>query len=492
MKLKKELLTMLIIAASLLLIPIVLLCFAFGLPTQYDLSFYGGMKIKTDRLKSVEGKKIVIIGGSSVAFGVRSDIMEQELGMSVVNFGLYANLGTKYMLDVAKSSINEGDIVVIAPEQNEQSLSTYFNGEAVWYSADGNFGLLNKVAWSDKDELFNSFLTFVSGKFGYWQSGEKPCPDGVYNVHSFNEYGDICYERGYNVMSDGYDVGTPISFNPEVISDDFIDYINKYSAKLVKNGATVYFAYGPMNGLAVSDDEEAISDYNKMLAKNLNCEILGGPETRIMDSAWFYDSNFHLNDSGAVVYTRQLVQDIKARLGDFTPVNVELPEKPEKPDDDNNNNATGTVSKDLTEAAKVFLLSGVEITTKDGEVVFSGSWTVDGLTDYGKTLFEITIPDTIAGLPVTTVAAQAFAGNATVQKITLGVNINSVGTNAFYNCSALGGIYITSLDPNSFHPAVGLLSGADSCVIFVPQESYASDYLTDYFWGAFTGRLKGY
>ena len=167
MKLKKILITIAVIAFFLLLIPIILICFAFGLPAQYDMSFYGGMKIKTDRLNSVQDKKIVIIGGSSVAFGVRSDLMEQELGIEVVNFGLYANLGTKYMLDVAKDSINEGDIVIVAPEQNSQSLSTYFNGEAVWYSADGNFGLLNKVPWSDKGELFNSFLKFVSGKFGY-------------------------------------------------------------------------------------------------------------------------------------------------------------------------------------------------------------------------------------------------------------------------------------------------------------------------------------
>ena len=50
MKLKRVLIIILIIALCLLLIPIILICFAFGLPAQYDLSFYGGMKIKTDRL----------------------------------------------------------------------------------------------------------------------------------------------------------------------------------------------------------------------------------------------------------------------------------------------------------------------------------------------------------------------------------------------------------------------------------------------------------
>ena len=34
--------------------------------------------------------------------------------MPVVNFGLYANLGTKYMLDIAKDFIGKDDIVIIA------------------------------------------------------------------------------------------------------------------------------------------------------------------------------------------------------------------------------------------------------------------------------------------------------------------------------------------------------------------------------------------
>lgn len=490
MKLKKVLISILIIALCLLLIPIILICFAFALPAQYDMSFYGGMKIKTDRLNSVEGKKIVIIGGSSVAFGVRSDLMEQELGINVVNFGLYANLGTKYMLDVAKDSINEGDIVIIAPEQNSQSLSTYYNGEAVWYSADGNFGLLNKVPWSDKDELFNSFLKFVSGKFGYWQSGKKPCPDGVYNVNSFNEYGDIEYERKYNIMTDGYDAGTPISFNTDIISKDFISYLNEYNKDLTKKGASVYFAFSPMNSRAVSDNSETILNYTKMLEENLQCELLGNPETRIMDYEWFYDSNFHLNDSGSIVYTKLLVQDIKAVLGDYSPVKIELPDKPII--DDGGGNASGTISQDLTEAAKIFVLSGVNVSTENGEVVLSGSWTIEGLTDYGKTLTEITIPDTLANLPVKVVESGVFADNTVIQKITFGVNINSVGINAFKNCTALQGIYITSLDPNSLHPANGILDGADNCTIYVPEEVYASDYVIDYFWGVLIDRMKGY
>ena len=42
--------------------------------------------------------------------------------MPVVNFGLYANLGTKLMLDLSRSGIGAGDVIVVAPEMNEQTL----------------------------------------------------------------------------------------------------------------------------------------------------------------------------------------------------------------------------------------------------------------------------------------------------------------------------------------------------------------------------------
>lgn len=485
---KKLVITLVTIALALLIIPLTLLGFAFGLPAQYDLSFYGGMKIKYDRLKSTKESKVVVIGGSSVAFGLRSDILEEQLGMPVVNFGLYANLGTKYMLDVAEDYINQGDIVIIAPEQNSQALSLYFNGEAVWYTADSDFSLLTKVKSEDRGEVAKNFLTYTSGKFGYWRS-TKPCPEGVYNVYSFNEYGDISYERANNIMANGYDTGTPISFETSVISQDFIDYLNTYNKTATKKGATVYYSFCPMNASALSQtDTDSISNYYDYLNDSLDCQILGNPLTRILDEGWFYDSNFHLNDAGAVYYTRQLALDIKSELDDYSGVTVGVPSMPQAEQGGIDNDA---ISSALADAAAIFNLSLTSIKTENGTVTTSG-WQIDGLTEEGAKLTEIVIPDAIAGLPVKTIASGAFAGNTTVQKITFGLNISSVGQNAFDGCTSLTAIYITSNDPNSYNVSSTVLEGADNCYIYVPVDVYYSRYLTDYFWGALTARLKSY
>lgn len=490
---KRKIILISALVFTVLLIPIILVCFAFGLPAQYNESFYGGMKIKYDRLKSVKGKKIVVIGGSSVAFGLRSDIMEKELHMPVVNFGLYANLGTKYMLDVAEDYIDNGDIVIISPEQNSQALSLYFNAEAVWYSLDGNYSVLWDIPWDNAGDMAKQFLTFVGGKFGYWQSGNKPKPNGVYNVNSFDKYGDIKYAREYNVMKNGYDAGMPISFDKNIISADFVKYLNDYRARLTKKGANVLYSFCPMNAAALSEasTDEVQKQYYDYLTESLSFSVIGNPESHLLDSEWFYDSNFHLNDCGSLYYTLLLAQELKAELGDFSPMLTETPQKPLLPDDDNT--SQGTISKDLTEAAKIFELGGVAVSTENGEVMLTGSWIINGLTEYGKSLTEIVIPDTLAGLPVTGLADGCFAGDTVVTKITFGVNIGSVGNGAFSGCSSLRGVYITSLDPDTYHPAPNVFDGLKNCAFYVPKEVYASDYIVDYFWGGLdSDMLKSY
>ena len=77
---------------------------AVSLPAQFDQSFVGALSDKCERLYSIDEPKIVIVGGSSVAFGIDSALIEKYTDMPVVNFGMYAALGTKLMLEGTRSS----------------------------------------------------------------------------------------------------------------------------------------------------------------------------------------------------------------------------------------------------------------------------------------------------------------------------------------------------------------------------------------------------
>ena len=118
------------LASALLLLPVLLLVCAFALPAQYGQTFLGEMPDKLRRLENTPGKRIVIIGGSSVPFALDSALLEAQLPeYRVVDFGMYADMGTVVMLDWARSEVHPGDLFIIAPEQNAQTLSCHVNGE---------------------------------------------------------------------------------------------------------------------------------------------------------------------------------------------------------------------------------------------------------------------------------------------------------------------------------------------------------------------------
>jgi len=178
----------------------------------------------------------------------------------------------------------------------------------------------------------------------------------------------------------------------------------------------------------------------------------------------------------------QLAQEIKSKLGDYTSIKTDIPSAPQEPDE---GGASGTLSKELEEAAKIFNLSGVDITVEAGEVIYKGEWIITGLTEFGASLTELTLPDELMGLPVTTIADGCFK-DSNVSKLIFGCNISSVNKAAFDGCANLRGIYITSLDPNTFHPSSDILDGLVDCVFYVPEEVY-TDYILDYFWGYLDG-----
>ncbi len=76
---KKRVLTVVTAALLLLSIPAVLLGWGFLLPPQYGDTFLGELKYKVQYLEEAQGPRIVLVGGSGVAFGVDSALMEREL-----------------------------------------------------------------------------------------------------------------------------------------------------------------------------------------------------------------------------------------------------------------------------------------------------------------------------------------------------------------------------------------------------------------------------
>ena len=478
---------------AVFLLPIILISvITFAMPAVYDDTFVGELGDKYELLNATDEKKVVVIGGSSVAFGLDSKMMEEALGRKVVNFGLYANLGTKLMLDLSKSNINEGDIIVIAPEMNSQTLSLYFNAETAIQAMDGNWSMLPYVGTDDYEALIGAMWKFAGDKLNYTLTGTRPENAGAYQKQWFNEYGDNTYDRPYNtMMSTSKTIALDFRTNPnDNINSDyeqFIDYVNEYIAYCNWKGATVYFSFAPMNEAAMTDYNTAENVYNfyKNLCSSLNCRVISDVTKCIMDEGYFFDSEFHLNNAGVKVRTAQLIDDINRERGSAT-VTLSRDEIPEPP---------GFAPMDIVGGDGENLFFVLEQTERNGQPI----WCIVGLNDAGLIQDTITIPNNIEGIPVSVIRANAFAGSL-VKTVYLGENISVLDAYAFGGASVLNAVYLPSRCTNSEgeviisvpNTAPYVTDGANSALkIYVP-ESELEIFKADYFWGEYNGFLAGY
>ena len=403
-----------------------LIC-GFGLPVQFGDTFMGELKSKYERLKETSGKRIVLVGGSGVAFDCDSALMDDFFpSYEIVNFGMYAGLGTKAVMDLSENYIHEGDIVILSPEQSEQTFSDYFNGEYMWQAADGAFGMLRDLKSENFEAMLGNFPWFALEKLNYVMKGQKPQTDSIYQKKSFNTYGDIeldtCRE---NILPNGYDVNQKVRFTEDVVQPEFMDYMNDWAKRLEKKGAVVWYRYCPVNKLSVEDMDE-LAAYDVFLRQKLDFPVIGNPENSLMEAEWFFDTNFHLNQPGKEVNTVQLIRDMKAMLGDDRAVTVELPEKPHR--------TWGDVSAET----RIW-------TAKDSET-YQGEET-------------IVIPE----------------------------NVTQIEDYAFSNCAGLKQIVLEQKDPSKCIVGQHLLDGTGA-EILVPQMSVDS-YKRNYFWSVYAGRI---
>ena len=403
-----------------------LIC-GFGLPVQFGDTFMGELKSKYERLKETSGKRIVLVGGSGVAFDCDSALMDDFFpSYEIVNFGMYAGLGTKAVMDLSENYIHEGDIVILSPEQSEQTFSDYFNGEYMWQAADGAFGMLRDLKSENFEAMLGNFPRFALEKLNYVMKGQKPQTDSIYQKKSFYTYGDIeldtCRE---NILPNGYDVNQKVRFTEDVVQPEFMDYMNDWAKRLEKKGAVVWYRYCPVNKLSVEDMDD-LAAYDVFLRQKLDFPVIGNPENSLMEAEWFFDTNFHLNQPGKEVNTVQLIRDMKAMLGDDRAVTVELPEKPHR--------TWGDVSAET----RIW-------TAKDSET-YQGEET-------------IVIPE----------------------------NVTQIEDYAFSNCAGLKQIVLEQKDPSKCIVGQHLLDGTGA-EILVPQMSVDS-YKRNYFWSVYAGRI---
>ena len=281
------------------------ICYIYHVLPQYEQGYNASLIDKVARLKSIGQPKIVLLGHSNLTFGVDSMMLEDAMGMPVVNMGLHGGCGNAFHEEMAKYNIVPGDIYVICHGSYDDD-NLIHDTMTAWSSLENHFELWKILRRDDVDTMWRSFPVYLKKSLARYSSGTGNMdPGGVYARSAFNEYGDI------GVYREGSEYSFESAVNEPTVGEVTVNRINELNKYITDRGATLLIASYPIgNGCLTADAQEFI-DFQDRLEEKLDCPVISNYVDYMFDYKYFFNTNMHLNTEGAKLRTQQLIDDLK-------------------------------------------------------------------------------------------------------------------------------------------------------------------------------------
>lgn len=253
----------------------------------------------------MESPRLIIIGGSNIAFGIDSERIQNEIDIPVVNLGLHAGLGLDFMIQQLKYVVRKSDVVIVVPEYHlsmngdyklKKHVSQYFPFANQFFHKN-LFEEARLFLEQTRENLKKKFKRQMPPNSFEWRNS-------VYSRASFNQYGDII---GHLKMKSREIMDPPhINKNWEGIYA-----LNSLSEFIKDKGASIFVSYPPFPESFYFERKNAIDNFEENLKRDLRLKILGNSSDFVFPDSLFFDTVYHLNDDGRRIRTDALIKFIK-------------------------------------------------------------------------------------------------------------------------------------------------------------------------------------
>ena len=263
---------------------------------NFSLAYY--------RLKALkDSKKIVIIGGSSGAFGFNSRLIHEAFDLPVVNTCTHAMIGLRMQFETYKDMLRDGDIVILSPEYGGEKERLY-----------GGYNLL-RILSSHLPEAYRKlslrqwlFIYKFIGIHNLGTSRHKDVEeyDDVYSANALNEFGDIEWERKHKDFIKNYNISG-------VMDGELIDYY-KYIRDYAKSkGIKLVFIPPPLKKSNFKSCVKQIDSLAFCLKEN-GVPWQSPPSKYSFEDSLFFDTPYHMTQEGANIRTKAIIEDLHRLL----------------------------------------------------------------------------------------------------------------------------------------------------------------------------------
>lgn len=279
-------------------------------PYSYSKAF----RDKENRLaRSAGDRKIVFIGGSNLAYGIHSDLIQSNFpSYRIFNMGLHAGIGLKTMIDQVEPYIGAGDVVIVAPEYEQFINMFYGNSSGMYLEAVADQPrFLRTFSYKSFPALLEPLPSSLQSRAiqlvrNLRGSDKSPF---LYSRNSFNEYGDV--NRHVKMTESRVDMHqyNTLSYKDSKFVDqkDAIEYINGFRLRLESRGAKLYLAYPAFMQSIYPRCEREIGALDREIRK-AGLQPLYSPERYVLPETEFLDTSYHLLYRASGERTKDMIQ----------------------------------------------------------------------------------------------------------------------------------------------------------------------------------------
>ncbi len=304
-------------SAAFLLIQLVIVASVVSLGSPGNSNHYlGAIQDKIQRLETSTGPRMVILGGSNVAFGIQSPMIQRSIHMETVNLGLHASLGLPFQIECYLQHARSGDIVVFCPEYHLLTNEVHQKGdprlidELLGQCPEAKRYLpgLSQSNWKqflDHDGLWIAHQ-WVGRAFR--AARKRNAPEKIYARASFNEYGDMVAHYGRRAES-MMPLGPVPELTPECL-EKTVAILNRFHQDCKGRGVSLYFSYPPLMEPIYADSKVAIEQLHDSLQDRIDIPMLNSPSKFAFSEDHFYDTGYHLTQEASEARTLYIADAI--------------------------------------------------------------------------------------------------------------------------------------------------------------------------------------
>lgn len=277
-----------------------------------------GFGYKQELLIAESGPRLIIVGGSGSSFGIDSGILEKKTGRRVINTGMYAGYGMRFIYESIIPHIRETDVVIIIPEYELLHQPPWGDGytlvETLFFNPSALSNLANHHTLVAMTRVFPTWWK-EKISYGIKRAFGKLKTDDVYSFRNINLHGDLIDPRQEKtILSKEQLVLASIDFVRPQADPDSLRILKKFIEKVQESRAQVFVSWAPLPETTYVSNESNVNSREKELKSSINSSlILGVPKQFVYPDIYFYDAPTHLNAKGRSVRTREIA-DIVSKV----------------------------------------------------------------------------------------------------------------------------------------------------------------------------------